>query len=324
MSQDMYADSALPTAAAPQRSPRSRRHRAAGRPPQPTLLVGDAHGVAALHHQLLRRQRERYRLIGCCLPTPGRTGETVDGVAVLGGPDDVVDVVLRYGVSTVAVLPSSGLNGAALRRLAGDLQLTGTDLLLAPAGTDAAGSRARNLAMDRGAPRREARHGLHGAHGLGKASFDRVAALLALLLLLPVLIGVAVCVKAAGRGPVFVRLDRVGRDGRVFRLLRFRSTGTLRRYSLAELPQLVNVLIGDMSLVGPPPGLPSEIIRSGGYRPLPVKPGLIRPGHVSDRSGSRPEPERVDADYAENWSLLLDLMILRKTFSAVLRGEAAP
>ncbi len=323
MCQDKHADSALPTGQAPQHPPRLRRHRSQGRPLQPTLLVGDAHGVAALHQKLLREPRERYRVIGCCLPTPGRTGETVDGLTVLGSPDDVIDVVYRYDVAAVAVLPSSGMDGAALRRLQSDLQLARADLLLAPAGSDARGTRTWHPA----APRQRARPGLHGVHRLVKASFDRVAAALALLLLAPVLLGVAVCVKATSGGPVFFRQERVGRDGRVFQLLRFRSAGTLRRYSIDELPQLFNVLVGDMSLVGPPPGLPSELIRNGVdvHRRLSVKPGVIGLGQVSGGRGrSRAHRERVDVDYAENWSLRLDLMVLGRTFAAVLRGEAAP
>jgi lipopolysaccharide/colanic/teichoic acid biosynthesis glycosyltransferase len=102
---------------------------------------------------------------------------------------------------------------------------------------------------------------------------------------------------------------------------------TLRRYSIDELPQFFNVLSGDMSLVGPPPGLPSELARSGVdvRRCFPVKPGLTGLGQVSGDPG-RPWDDggRIDGDYAGNWSLLLDLTILRKTFAAALRGNGAP
>jgi lipopolysaccharide/colanic/teichoic acid biosynthesis glycosyltransferase len=196
----------------------------------------------------------------------------------------------------------------------------------------------------------------HGVNGPAKASFDRAVAALLLVLLVPVLIGVAVCVKATSRGPVFVRQERVGRDGRLFHLLAFRTTeidaedaghrtadgdwpaemrpdsrrtdlgAVLRRYGLAELPQLFNVLMGDMSLVGPRPGLPSEVTRRGvdARRRFPVKPGLtgLEPlGGGRDRFPV--DSPRIDTDYAENWSLLLDLTILRKTFAAALRGDGA-
>ena len=324
---DKYTHSASPMGKAPQHSPRPRPRRAGGRPLRTTLLVGDEHEVAALHRKLLLEPRERYRVIGCCLPTPGRTGERLGGLAVLGGPDDVVDVVQRYDVSTVAVLPSSGMDRDALHRLQGDLRPARADLVLAPAEGDAGWTRARRPAISTGAPRQWDRPGLHGVHRLVKESFDRVAAVLVLLLLTPVLVGVAVCVKATSRGPLFFREERVGRDGRVFQLLRFRSAGTLRRYSIDELPQLFNVLVGDMSLVGPPPGMPPGPVRYGVdvHRRPSVKPGLIGLGPVSGDPGRfRSHGDRLDVDYAENWSLRLDLTVLARTFAAVLRGEAAP
>ena len=195
-----------------------------------------------------------------------------------------------------------------------------------------------------------------GVNGLAKASFDRAVAALLLVLLAPVLLGIAVCVKATSRGPVFVRQERVGRDGRLFHLLAFRTeidadhTGAaddddswwaelrldpretrlgavLRRYAIDELPQLVNVLMGDMSLVGPRPELPSEVTRSGvdATGRFPVKPGLtgLAPGSAG-RDRSLDVSRRIDTDYAENWSLALDLTILRKTFAAALRGGGAP
>jgi lipopolysaccharide/colanic/teichoic acid biosynthesis glycosyltransferase len=120
-----------------------------------------------------------------------------------------------------------------------------------------------------------------------------------------------------GNGVLFkIRVDpRVTRVGRV-----------LRRYSLDELPQLVNVLTGDMSLVGPRPPLPSEVGRYGVdmHRRFVVKPGLTGLWQVSGRSNlSSAESLRVDVHYVENWSLLLDLMILWRTFGAVVRGDGA-
>jgi lipopolysaccharide/colanic/teichoic acid biosynthesis glycosyltransferase len=193
----------------------------------------------------------------------------------------------------------------------------------------------------------------HGVNGPAKASFDRAVAALLLVLLAPVLLGIAVCVKATSRGPVLVRQERVGRDGRRFQLLAFRSTevdaeqpghhaadddwwaelrpapettelgAVLRRYSIDELPQLFNVLRGDMSLVGPRPGLPSEVPHVDASRRFPVKPGLTGLAPAS-RDRFPDDGRRIDTDYAENWSLVLDLMILRKTFAAALRGEGAP
>jgi lipopolysaccharide/colanic/teichoic acid biosynthesis glycosyltransferase len=179
---------------------------------------------------------------------------------------------------------------------------------------------------------RHRRRAPHGANGPAKASFDRAVAALLLVLMAPVLLVVAVCVKASSPGPVFIRRERVGRDGRRFYLLSFRSTGldaeetplgtTLRRYAIDELPQLFNVLMGHLSLVGPRPGLPSESTHGGVdvHRRSAVKPGLIG----LEPYASRNDWGRIEADYAENWSLLLDVRILRKTFAAALRGDGAP
>jgi lipopolysaccharide/colanic/teichoic acid biosynthesis glycosyltransferase len=100
----------------------------------------------------------------------------------------------------------------------------------------------------------------------------------------------------------------------------------LRRWSLDELPQLLNVVRGDMSLVGPRPALPDEAARYGDYvrRRLVVKPGLTGLWQVNGRSDlSWEESVRLDLRYVENWSLVLDLQILWKTLSAVWRGSGA-
>jgi lipopolysaccharide/colanic/teichoic acid biosynthesis glycosyltransferase len=217
---------------------------------------------------------------------------------------------------------------------------------------EAAGSGVRD-ALGRRAPRRRPGLGPHGVQGLVKASVDRAVAALVLVLLAPVLVVVAVCVKATSPGPVFVRHWRVGRDGRVFSLLRFRTTAlhagerpvvddevlwalrrdveetplgaALRRYAIDELPQFINVLVGDMSLVGPPPGVPAGMtgLDDDVLRRSPVRPGLTGLVPVG---GSRDRPwddGRLAVEYAANWSLLLDLVILRKTVAAAVRGNGA-
>lgn len=328
MSQDDHGNPPPPIGAVRGHSAWPSRPRAVGRLVQSTLLVGQPYGVVALHQQLLHRPHRDYQVIGCCLPAPGRVGTTLDGLPVLGDAGDVAAVAERYDVDTVAVLPSSGLDEAALRRLESDLKRTRADLLLAPAATGTAGSGARNR------PR------LGGVDGLVKASFDRAVAALLLILLAPVLIAVAVQLKATSPGPVFVRQERVGRDGRVLRLLKFRTDADaghprsrepriswiLRRYSLDLLPQLVHVLTGDMSLVGPRPGPLSDLLRDDVHRRYPVKPGLTGVAHVGG-GPVRPRDVGLPIDavrYAENWSLRLDLAILLGTFAAVLRGEGRP
>ncbi|MDQ1625599.1 MAG: hypothetical protein QOJ49_1097, partial [Actinomycetota bacterium] len=171
---------------------------------------------------------------------------------------------------------------------------------------------------------------------------------------------IAVVVKLTDRGPVLFRQTRVGKTGEEFCAYKFRSMvpdaeqrltdlqlenqgagllfklrddprvtrigKVLRRYSLDELPQLVNVLKGDMSLVGPRPPLPREVAqyRSEMRRRLLVKPGITGLWQVSGRSDlSWDESVRLDLYYVENWSLTSDLIILWRTIRAVLRGSGA-
>jgi len=335
-----------------------RRQRAKGRFTQTTLLVGRPDGVAALHEQLVREAQYGYRAIGCCLP--GSPDATFTGLPVLGGPRDIIDVVHRYEVDTVAVLPSPELDGPELRRLGWDLERTRAELLLAPAVIELAGPRVRVRPVCGMSLLQMERPELRGLRGLVKTAFDRVGAVLAVLLMLPVLLGIAIAVKATSAGPVFFRQERVGRDGRIFPMIKFRSMAAdaeqqiqqlteanegngvlfkirkdprvtrvgrvLRRYSLDELPQLFNVLRGDMSLVGPRPPLPSEVGRFDAdmHRRFVVKPGLTGLWQVSGRSNlSADESLRMDVHYVEHWSLLLDLMIIWRTFGAVVRGDGA-
>jgi lipopolysaccharide/colanic/teichoic acid biosynthesis glycosyltransferase len=167
-------------------------------------------------------------------------------------------------------------------------------------------------------------------------------------------------VKVTSPGPIFFRQQRVGRDGRTFDLLKFRCIAVhaerrigelpslheadgalfeprrnplmtrvgavMRRYSVDDLPQLFNVLTGAMSMVGPRPPLPSEVesFGAGMSRRLIAKPGLTGLWHVNGRSGlSWDDSVRLDVHYVDNWSLLLDLMILWRTVGAVLRGHGA-
>lgn len=341
---------------------RLHRQRAQGKFLQTAIVVGHRSGVADLHAQFERQAKHGYQVIGCCVPQRGDDPlATFDGLPVLGSLDDVVDVVRRYEVDTVAVLPSPELDGAALRRLGWDLEQTEAELLLAPAVTEVAGPRVR-IRPVAGLPLLHMeRPEFKGHRRLVKDVFDRSAALVGILLISPVLVSLAFAVKLTSRGPVFYKHERIGLGGEKFHVWKFRSmvpdadkivdvlfeqsnegnavqfkmkrdpriTGIgafMRRYSLDELPQLFNVLGGSMSLVGPRPHVTREVEQYGFdmARRLLVKPGITGLWQVSGRSDlSWDESVRIDVRYVENWTLTFDLMILWKTFGAVLRGSGA-
>ncbi|SEL64291.1 Undecaprenyl-phosphate galactose phosphotransferase, WbaP/exopolysaccharide biosynthesis polyprenyl glycosylphosphotransferase [Blastococcus sp. DSM 46786] len=337
---------------------RLHRQRRAGRYRSTVLLVGHRSGVAGLNEQIQREAHHGYRVVGCCLPDATSAG--FDGLPVLGRLDEVIDVVHRHEIDTVAVLPSPELDGPALRRLGWELEDTAAELLLAPAVTEIVGPRVRIRPVCGLPLLHMERPELRGVRRFTKDVFDRSAAAFGLLVIAPLLIMLAVAVKFTSPGPVFFRQERVGRNGRPFYMLKFRSMVVgadrmvgdlaaesdgngvlfkkkddprvtrigkiLRRYSLDELPQLFNVLRGEMSLVGPRPPLQSEVEQYGYdmHRRFLVKPGLTGLWQVSGRSTlSWDDSVRMDVRYVENWSLPLDLMILWKTVGAVLRGSGA-
>ena len=193
-----------------------------------------------------------------------------------------------------------------------------------------------------------------------KRVFDVLASVIGLVATSPVLLITAVAVYLTDRGPVLFRQTRVGRDGRTFTMLKFRSMvldaesrlkelqggnttntvmfklkkdprvtrvgGLIRRYSIDELPQLINIIKGDMSLIGPRPPLPREVERYSEeeMRRLRVRPGLTGLWQVSGRSNlSWEETVRLDLYYIDNWSPLQDLAILARTIHAVVASRGA-
>ena len=327
---------------------------------QEVLLVGHPLSVLALREQLAGEPYQGYRVIGCCLPRGVADHAVMEGLPVLGTFDEVVDVVVALGIDTVAVLPSAELEGAALRRLGWELETTHAELLLAPGVTEIVGPRLHIRPVGVLPLVHVERPELRGVRRMVKGMVDRTAAVALLVVLLPVLAAIAMAIRATTPGPVLFRQERVGRDGRPFEMLKFRTMEVgaearlsepgitnegndvlfklrtdprvtrlgriLRRYSADELPQLVNVLRGEMSLVGPRPSLGVEVERYGidVHRRFRVKPGLTGLWQVSGRSNlSWADSVRMDLRYVENWSLTLDLMILWKTIGAVVRGRGA-
>jgi exopolysaccharide biosynthesis polyprenyl glycosylphosphotransferase len=340
---------------------RKRLHKRRGRGfcTRRVVAVGHATAVADLVTTLRRDSYHGLSVVATCLAGAADATQVAD-VPVAGDLASVASAVGRFAADTVAVVACPEMDGWRLRELAWELEKTGTDLCVAAALLDIAGPRT-TIRPVAGLPLLHLDHPeLAGGKQVVKSMFDKVFAASALILLAPLFAVIALVIGFIDQGPVFFRQTRVGKDGRTFTLYKFRTMvvdaerwkpmlasrneanevlfkirrdprvtrpgAWLRRYSLDELPQLVNVLFGDMSLVGPRPALPQEAARYGDLmrRRLAVTPGITGLWQVSGRSDLPwDEAVRLDLRYVENWSFALDLQILWKTGSAVFRGSGA-
>ena len=335
------------------------RMRDAGQCMRRVVAVGHGPAIAELAAMLRRGSYHGMSIVGACLAETKRPPE-IAKIPVFGGLDSISAAVDSFGADTVAVLSCPEMNGSRLRELGWALEQTSTDLCVASALLDVAGPRT-TIRPIAGLPLLHVDQAeLGGVKRLVKGAIDRIAAGLALIMLSPAFALIAVAIRVNDDGPVFFRQKRVGKDGQTFQVWKFRTMvvdaearraqldavneaagvlfkmrrdprvtkvgGWLRRWSLDELPQLINVVIGDMSLVGPRPALPQETARYGDHmqRRLKVPPGITGLWQVSGRSDLPwEEAERLDIRYVENWSVALDLQILWKTCSAVFRGSGA-
>jgi exopolysaccharide biosynthesis polyprenyl glycosylphosphotransferase len=338
---------------------RLHKQRAMGRYMSSVLAVGRESAVADLITELGRDSYHGLTVVATCL-TGKPASHSVADVPVVGGLDDVANAVRLCGVDTVAVLSSSEIDGIRLRQLAWELEKTGTDLCVAPALLDVAGPRT-TIRPTAGLTLLHVDHPqLSGPRQVLKEIFDRVSAGIALLLLSPLFAALAVAIRLTDNGPALFTQTRVGKDGRTFKIYKFRTMVVdaekrlaalhasndydgvlfkmrhdpritaigrrLRKWSLDELPQLINVFRGEMSLVGPRPALPDEAARYADHvrRRLVVKPGITGMWQVNGRSDLNwDETVRLDLRYVENWSFALDLQILWKTVSVIFRGSGA-
>jgi exopolysaccharide biosynthesis polyprenyl glycosylphosphotransferase len=323
------------------------------------IAVGHELAVADLVTELGRDGYHGLNVVGACVVQPGELDELA-GVPVHGGLDDITAAVKAFGADTVAVTACPEMNGIRLRSLAWELEKTGTDLWLSPALLDVAGPRT-TIRPTAGLTLLHVDHPqLTGIRLVIKDLFDRCAAAAALVMLAPVMAILAIAIRLHDGGPALFKQVRIGKDGREFLIYKFRtmvvdadkqqaelltindSDGVLfklrkdprvtamgaylRRWSMDELPQLFNVFLGDMSLVGPRPAVPDEVAKYAEHvrRRLVVKPGLTGLWQVNGRSDlSWDESVRLDLRYAENWSFALDLQILWKTISALVKGAGA-
>lgn len=326
------------------------------------LVVGDRDDVGYVAAQIQAKSGAAYHVVG--VATDDARDDRVDVGAerlpVVGGLADVTAAARRLGVDTVIVAGQPRGGSRYIRDLGWALEGTATDLVLASRLTDVAGPRIHFRPVE-GLPliHVEIPQFEGGKHVL-KRMLDIVLSATALLVLAVPMAIVAALIRVDDPGPALFRQDRVGRNGSTFSMLKFRSMvvdaearlaalsernegngllfklkddprvtrigHVLRKFSIDELPQLWNVLIGDMSLVGPRPPLPREVdgYESHVHRRLYIKPGLTGMWQVNGRSDlSWEESVRLDLYYVENWSLTGDLVILWRTAHVLLHPTGA-
>ncbi len=297
------------------------------------LAVGAVDDIAALVAHTRRHPELGWQIGGACTPSgAGPSGApTIAGVPVIGDLDTIAAHALSRQFDAVSVGPAPGWTLVRLQQLARDLDCSRTALLVDPRLAPRAGPRMRVAEAD-GLPLLRLEHpAMRRVPRLVKGTMDRLCALLLLVLVAPLLLGFAVAVRHDG-GRALDRRRRVGRAGREFTLLTFRTTGNggmptrvgqiLQRHCLDELPQLLNVLGGSMSLVGPRPPDPEEDLTSDrARRCMLVKPGITGLWQVDAPASDNPSrvaASGLDLRYVTHWTPALDARILVKMVRAAL------
>lgn len=334
---------------------RRRLHQAS---PVRVVLAGHRGAVAAALTELGRTARDRFEVGAVCLPN--QVHDEDFGVPTASGFDHLAELAVEHSAGAVIVLPCPHFDASTLRRLRWSLAESGIQLFVGSGLYDVAGSHASvayagtvRLVHIRPSQLRGGRHTV-------EECCERVVAALALVLLAPLFLVLSLAIRHESTGPAIFRQVRVGRDGQRFTMLKFRTMAgdaeeqgrnllalndadgplfklrtdprvtplgrVLRTYSLDELPQLWNVVRGQMSLVGPRPGLPAEVSKydADTMRRLAVKPGITGLWQVSGRSDlTWSEAVRLDLRYVDNWSITQDLLIIFRTFRAVVNHRGA-
>jgi exopolysaccharide biosynthesis polyprenyl glycosylphosphotransferase len=330
------------------------------------LAIGDRRAVSQLAQELTRYPRNGYVVVGAGIPGYGPSrGKAllVHGreIPILGDETHALAAIGRCGADTVALTGTERFGAHGIRQLMWQLETMDVDLVVAPGVMDVAEGRLA-LRPVAGFPLLHVEKPQYqGAKRFQKRAFDFCFALAALIGTSPLLIAAAAAVKLTSKGPVFYPSERIGLDGKPFTMLKFRtmvdgadkqipgllslneSQGgmlfkiredprvtrvgkILRRYSIDELPQFINVLRQDMSVVGPRPPLRREVAKYDGdvRRRLLVKPGVTGLWQVNGRSDlAWDESVRLDLSYVDNWSMASDLLLIAKTLKAVVASDGA-
>lgn len=329
------------------------------------LLTGTTTQIDEVASVLAREKWLGFSVVGAVATdsaTATNRETTAGGVRLLGARHETDTIVRNAEIDVVLFVGGAVQSAQEMRKTAWALETTGADIMVLPSLTDVASDRVR-VRPAAGLPFVEVEGPrAQRASRFFKRFFDVVGSLALIAFAAPVLLAVALAVRIHDGGPALFRQKRVGRNGEEFSCLKFRSMvvdadqmidavaahnrhdadhvlfkatndprvtapgRVIRRFSLDELPQLFNVLRGDMSLVGPRPPLPREVARYDdmAIRRLAVRPGMTGLWQVSGRSDlSWEESLRLDLYYVDNWSMGQDLRILARTANAVFSQRGA-
>jgi exopolysaccharide biosynthesis polyprenyl glycosylphosphotransferase len=327
--------------------------------PQDEVLIVGTSALARITAEDIERGRPRRAVIGF-VTLPGETPQASLRRRVLGTSDDLASLLEALPVSEIYIAGDSTRHGEAMQKVVHTCETLGMAFALP----------AYSFRLDRARPAdlRSISDGyLHylnvqprpGQRAL-KRLFDIASSAAALWILLPLLLTIAALIKLTSRGPIFFRQERLGLNGRHFRMLKFRSMVVnaeelkaklaaqnemdgpvfkmkndprvtwigrfIRKFSIDELPQLINVLRGDMTIVGPRPPVPVEVAKYEPWqrRRLSVRPGLTCIWQVSGRNQITFEQWMyLDMRYIDHWSLFHDLRLIFQTVPVVLTGRGA-
>lgn len=324
------------------------------------VVVGQEQDIEYVVRQLRRKAGPAYKIAGLLIDGPQDNVLGIDAVPTFSGLENLEAAVRNVEADSVIVAGPLRGGGNALKDLSWRLEETKTNVIVVSSLTNVAGPRISMRPVE-GLPLMHVEMpSFTGGHHVIKRILDIVLSSVALLGLAPVFLSIALAIKFSSEGPVLFSQQRVGRRGKSFRIYKFRSMvvdaeqqlgklreqnegsgplfklkvdprvtkvgAWLRKYSLDELPQIYNVLRGDMSLVGPRPPLPCEVECYEGYteRRLFINPGLTGLWQINGRSDlDWEESVRLDLYYVENWSLTGDLMIMWRTLKVMLRPAGA-
>jgi exopolysaccharide biosynthesis polyprenyl glycosylphosphotransferase len=341
------------------------RKRSAGDCQTSVLAIGDLDGVRHFASELSRNPVDGYRIVGVGIPGYGPPrGEslTLNGheVPIIGDETQALQAIRSCGADTVAIAGTEHFGTRGIRKLLWDLEPMGVDLIVSTGVMDVALSRLVMRPNGQLPLLHVEKPSYRSAMRFQKRAFDLLFASVALIATSPVLVMAAIAVKLTSRGPIFYSSERIGIEGRPFAMLKFRTMvdradeqlaallassdadgplfkmredpritpvgRILRRFSIDELPQFINVLRREMSVVGPRPPLRREVeaYDCDVLRRLLVMPGVTGLWQVSGRSDlSWEESVRLDLSYVENWSMVGDLLIIGNTLNAVFKGSGA-